>query len=359
MTRAAICREFGKPLTIETISLEEPGAQEVLVDIKACAICHSDISYMLGEWGGPLPAVYGHEAAGVVIAAGPQVSGHAPGDRVLVTLVRACGECHYCASGSMVMCEGAFGAPARISDESGQPLEKAMHCGAFAERAVVHQSQLASLPADLPFDCASLLACGVITGFGAVVNTAAIKPGQSVAVIGCGGVGLNAVQGAALAGAAPIVALDLVAAKRQAALGFGATDALDPTDPQTVERIRALTGGRGVDAAIVTVGAKAAIDKATGYIARNGTAVIVGMPPDGVMASYDPCLLASCNHRITGSKMGETVIARDIPRLIDAWRDGRLKLDELISGRYRLDQINEAVASVMDGGALRNVIVFD
>lgn len=357
--RAAVCRQFGEPLSIETISVASPGPAEVLVDIKACAVCHSDISYLKGDWGGTLPAVYGHEAAGIVLETGDSVSGIAPGDHVVVTLIRACGECHYCAGNSTVMCEGTIGATEALHDADGKALEKAMHCGAFADRALVHHSQMVVIDPDIPFDAASLLACGVITGFGAAVNTAAIKPGQSVAVIGCGGVGLNAIQGAVLAGATPVIALDLSPDKQRAALAFGATHALDPRDADTEAAIRELTAGRGVDAVLVTVGAKPAIEGALSYLGKNGAVVVVGMPPAGVMAQYDPSQIASFNQKIIGSKMGEAVIARDIPLLIEAWRAGRLKLEELITGRYKLEEINEAVQSVLDGDALRNVIVFD
>ena len=199
----------------------------------------------------------------------------------------------------------------------------------------------------------------MITGYGAAVNTAGLRPGQSVAVIGCGGVGLNAVQGAVLAGASPVIALDLSPDKQRAALSFGATHAFDPRDGDTAGQIRQLTEGRGVDAVLVTVGAKAAIEGALDYLGKNGKVVVVGMPAVGVMAQYDPSQIASYNQKIMGSKMGETVIARDIPLLIEAWRAGALKLEELITGRYKLEQINEAIESVLEGKALRNVILFD
>lgn len=358
--QAAVCREFGQPLTIETVTLAPPGPEEVLVSVKACAICHSDISYAEGAWGGDLPAVYGHEAAGVVETVGAGVTGVAPGDRVVVTLIRSCGRCHYCGQGSRVMCEEVFALDRRspISGPDGRPYLHAMRTGAFAEKVVVHESQLVAVAPDIPFDVASLLACGVITGYGAVKNTARLRPGQSVAVVGCGGVGLNAIQGAAIAGAGLIVALDLEPQKCAAALGFGATHAIDPRGGTAAEEIRSLTGGRGVDFVFVTVGAKPAFDRAFDYITRNGAVIVVGMPPAGVLAEYDPGTLAAWNQRILGSKMGEAVIADDIPELVAHYRAGRLKLDELISGRYALSEINEAIAAVNAGTALRNVILF-
>ena len=360
MVRAAVCRAFGSPLTIEDIAVAAPGPGEVLVDVKACAICHSDISYINGEWGGDLPAVYGHEAAGIVVEAGAG-AGFEPGDHVLVTLIRFCGQCHYCVGGSTVMCEEVFASdtPGPLTGADTKLLWRAMNCGAFAEQALVHSSQAVKLPDDIDFAEASLLACGVITGYGAVANTAKLKQGQSVAVIGCGGVGLNAVQGAAICGASTVIAMDLSESKMVAAKRFGATHTVNPAAPDVVQQVMALTENRGCDVVLVTVGAKRAIEDAPQFITRNGSIVIVGMPPSGVMAQYDPGTLAAWNQKILGSKMGETDLKRDIPRLLDAWHEGRLKLEELITDRYPLDRINEAIEAVVEGKALRNVIVFD
>lgn len=358
--KAAVCREFGKPLAIEEIAIADPGPGEVLVDVRACAICHSDIFYAEGAWGGDLPAVYGHEAAGVVAATGAGVADFEPGDHVVVTLIRSCGACHYCSQGSRVMCEEVFagdgGSP--LSGRDGTAYAQAMRTGAFAEKVVVHESQIVKVPRDLPFASASLLACGVITGFGAVANTAKVKAGQTVAVVGCGGVGLNAIQSAALAGAARVIAVDTADDKLAAATAFGAGDGINPAAQDAAAEIRHLTAGRGVDFVFVTVGAKPAFDRAFEYITRNGTVVVVGMPPAGVMAEYDPGRLAAWNQKILGSKMGDAVVARDIPLLVEHYRAGRLKLDELVTARYALEQINEAIAAARAGRALRNVIVF-
>jgi S-(hydroxymethyl)glutathione dehydrogenase/alcohol dehydrogenase len=360
MVKAAVCHKFGAPLAIEEIKLKKPGAGEVLVDVKACAICHSDISFAEGQWGGTLPAVYGHEAAGIVEAVGKGVENVKVGDHVVVTLIRSCGKCHYCGQGSQVMCEEVFplDKAGPIHSKSGEELHQAMRTGAFAEKLVVHHSQMVKIAKDIPFASASLLACGVITGFGAVVNTAHVKPGQNVAIIGCGGVGLNAIQGAAHAGAAKIIAIDLSESKLKVAKKFGATHAFSPKDPETPARIKKLTGGRGVDFVFVTVGAKAAIDGAFDYITKNAAVVVVGMPATGVFAQYDPGTLAAWNQKVLGSKMGEAVVSRDIPKLAKAYKKGELKLDELVSKTYRLDQINEAIAEVKSGNVMRNVIVF-
>jgi S-(hydroxymethyl)glutathione dehydrogenase/alcohol dehydrogenase len=360
--KAAVCRAFGQPLTIEEVDLAPPRAGEVRVRLAACAICHSDILYADGAWGGALPAVYGHEAAGVVEEVGDGVAHLKPGDHAVVTLIRSCGHCPSCARGAQVLCETTFPLDAQSPltlHATGEMLTQGLRTAAFAEQVVVEASQAVAIPPDVPLDCAALLACGVLTGVGAVVNTARVRPGDAVVVIGAGGVGLNAVQGAVLAGAAPIVALDLSPAKREAALRFGATQAMDPAADDVAGFIRALNGGRLADWAFVTVGAKSAMEQATGLIGRGGAVVVVGMPPSGVTASYDPGWLAADEQRILGSKMGSARVRIDIPHLVAAYQQGRLKLDELITARYPLEQINEAIAAVKRGEALRNVIVFE
>ncbi len=361
MVKAAVCREFSKPLTIETITLAEPSDGEVEVEVKACAICHSDISYAEGAWGGELPAVYGHEAAGNVSKVGKGVTNVKKGDHVVVTLIRYCGDCHYCNQGSQVMCEAVFplDKATPIHGARGEPMHQAMRSGAFAEKIVVHHSQMVRVPESLPFASASLLACGVITGYGAVVNTAHVRAGQNVAVVGCGGVGLNAIQGAAHAGAGLIIAIDLSATKLLDARKFGATHGFDPREGGVADRIKALTSGRGVDYVFVTVGAKAAFDGAFDFITKNGAVIVVGMPATGVYAQYDPGTVAAWNQRIMGSKMGEAIVSRDIPALAKAYEKGELKLDELVSKTYPLEQINEAIAEVKSRNVMRNVIVFD
>lgn len=359
--RAAVCRDFNAPLTIEAVTLADPGPGEVKVAVKACAICHSDIIFAEGGWGGDLPMVLGHEAAGVVEQVGSGVAGVEPGDHVVVTLIRSCGTCHYCSGGHQVLCEEVFPLDRQspIAGAGGEAVVHGLRTGAFAEKVVVEKSQVAVIPKEIAFDAASLLACGVITGFGAVTNTAQIHPGCHVAVIGCGGVGLNAVQGALASGAQTIVAIDLSNDKLAAAKRFGATHGINPSDPDHHAQLMQLTGGRGVDYVFVSVGAKPAIDSASRYVTKNGTIVIVGMPPSGVMGEYDPGTLAAWNQRILGSKMGSAQVARDIPFLVTLYQEGRLKLDELVTGRFALDDINEAIASTKRGEALRNVIVFD
>lgn len=357
--RAAVAHEFNAPLVIEEVELRAPGVGEVEVTIEACAICHSDISYAEGAWGGPLPAVYGHEAAGRITALGEGVTGYQVGDTVLVTLLRACGQCQPCMTGHPAICATSHDpAAGPLSLPGGGALAQGLECGAFAEKVVVDHSQIAPIPADMPMDSACLLSCGVLTGVGAVVNTGGVRPGQNVVVIGAGGVGLNAIQGAWLAGAARIIAVDMTEEKLAAARDFGATDGILATEAKPWSIARKMTGGRGADAVFVTVGAIPAYDTATRYLGMGGRMVMVGMPHSGQKSSYEPVIVAATGQALVGSFMGDSVLARDIPWMVDLYRQGRLKLDELISGRWQLDQINEAVADTKSGTARRNVILF-
>lgn len=357
--RAAVCRAFGADLSIEEVSLADPEAGEVEVEIRACAICHSDITFARGGWGGELPAIYGHEAAGVVRRTGAGVDHLRPGDRVVVTLIRACGACAACRRGRPVICTGELPLDHRVvlRDAAGAPIVQGLRTAAFAERVLVHASQLVPVPEDLPFDVAALLGCGVLTGFGAAVHTAGVRPGETVVVLGAGGVGLNAVQGARIAGARRILALDPNPAKRTAARLFGATDVFDPADPSLVEEVRRLTG-YGADHVLVATGAREAFLQALPLVARGGTVVWAGMPETGAEISLDPGSVAADGIRILGSKMGDVRISDDIPALVELWRQGRLLLEPLISGRFPLEGVNAAMAAVERGEALRNLLVF-
>lgn len=358
--KAALCYEFGQPLVIEEINLDPPQAGEVKVKLAACAICHSDIHYMEGAWGGVLPAVYGHEAAGVITEVGPHVSRVKPGDTVVVTLIRSCGRCYFCAQGQPHLCEAAFAlnSESRLHTRAGQPIHQGIRTGAFAEYIVVDQSQVVQIPPEMPLDSASLLACGVITGLGAVVNTARVPSGSSVVVIGSGGVGLNSIQGAFLSGAQPIIAIDLASSKLAAAKRFGATHTINPTEENPLTAVRSLTQGRGADYVFVTVGSTRAMEQGLTLLRRAGTLVIVGMPASGAKLQIEAVDFADNSQRILGSKMGSTRLQVDVPKLVELYQQGRLKLDELITTRYPLAEINEAIAAVKRGEALRNVIVF-
>lgn len=358
--KAAVCREFGKPLSIEDLKIRAPGPGEVKVKLAACAICHSDIHYKEGAWGGSLPAVYGHEAAGIVEEAGPGVASVKPGDHVVVTLVRSCGRCYFCVRGQLNMCEASFALDRNspLSDTNGDPVVQGLRTAAFAEYTVVDQSQVVRVPDNIPADSASLLACGVITGLGAVVNTARVPVGSSVVVIGTGGVGLNSVQGALLSGAHPIIAVDVADNKLEAAREFGATHTVNPSNQDLVSVVRSLTSERGADYVFVTVGSGAAISGSVDLLRRSGMAVIVGMPAVGVKTEFEALDFADNGQMFIGSKMGSARISEDVPKLVELYEQKRLKLDELVTARYALEDINEAISAVNNSEALRNVIVF-
>lgn len=358
--KAAVCREFGKPLVIEEVSLADAGPGEVKVKLAATAICHSDISYADGAWGGDLPAVYGHECAGVVESVGLGVTTVKPGDAVVVTLIRSCGHCHGCVRGMPVTCSTQFPLDAKspLTDKSGKPLVQSMRTGGFAEQVLVHESQCVAIPGTVPMTSASLLACGVITGFGAVTNTAQVPAGSHVVVIGTGGVGLNSIQGARVCGARSVIAVDIADNKLEAAKGFGATHGINSSKENVLERVMQLTESRGADYVFVTVGAKGAFDSSYAMLAKGGSTVLVGMPASGVMSEIDPGTMAAYSQNVLGSKMGSARIQVDIPNLVDLYQQKRVKLDELITKTYPLEQINEAIAAVKRGEALRNVIVF-
>jgi Zn-dependent alcohol dehydrogenase len=357
--RAAICHSFGEPLRIEDIDLDPPEAGEIEVEVAACAICHSDLLYADGSWQVPLPAVFGHEVSGTVRAIGPGVRDFAAGDRVVVTLIRACGTCPACSANHRVTCETVFprASHSPLRRRNGERVFQGLRTGGFAERVVVDASQAVVISSAIGFVPASLLACGVITGHGAVANTARLRGGETIVVIGAGGVGLNVIQAAAIAGAGRIIAVDVAPAKLEAARHFGATHALHGGEVTLAQQVRDLSGGRGADFVFVTVGAPRAFVQSFDLVARSGTVVLVGMPPDGVMLGIEAGRIAQDNIHILGSKMGDTNIRTDIPRLVEHYAAGRLKLDELASGCFPLEQINEAIAATASGAAIRNVIL--
>ncbi|CUH81116.1 Zn-dependent alcohol dehydrogenase [Tropicibacter naphthalenivorans] len=356
--KAAVCTKHGEPLEIQEIDLRAPELGEVEVRIDAVAICHSDVSLWQGGFGGPVPAVFGHEAAGTVTSVGAGVKGLAVGDSVAVTLIRSCGACPSCGSGHPTACEDPGDPMAGPLSQDGKPVWQAVYTGAFAEAVVVDQSQLVKIPQDMPKDAASLISCGVITGLGAAINTANVRPGQDIVVIGAGGVGLNAIQGARIAGARRIVAVDTNADKLEIAKEFGATHGV-LAEGKPFKEVHKIFGGRGADAVLVTVGVASVYDLAPRYLANRGKVVMVGMPHYDQTAKYSPLFMADVGQSILGSKMGDVVVKTDIPWIVDLYQQGRIKLDELISGRWSLEQINEAMADTMSGAARRNVIVFD
>ena len=358
--KAAVCREFGGTLQIEDVELRGPGAGEVSVRVAACAICHSDVALVHGAWGGELPAVYGHEAAGVVEEVGDGVHSIASGDHVVITLVRSCGRCRQCVQGQPALCEAVGSFPlsrsSPLTDADGHAIQQGLRTAAFAERVTVDASQVVRIPDDVSLESASLLACGVVTGVGAVLNTAQVEHGSSVVVLGAGGVGLNVVQAAALAGATQIVAVDLLDDKLEAALRFGATSTLNAARDNVVGEVLGLTGGSGADCVFDATGSTSAIEQAVLLVRAAGTVVVVGMPPSGARISLEAEDMAERALRILGSKVGSVRPQIDIPRLVLLYREGRLLLDELITGRWPLDEINEAIAAAERGEVLRALV---
>lgn len=304
--------------------------------------------------------IAGHESSGIVAAVGEEVTSLGVGDWIVLSLLRSCRRCFYCTMGSPFLCTGQFALSkeSRVHDRQGKPILQGLYTGSFAEQTIVDQSQCVKIPDEIPFDRAALLACGVITGLGAVTNTAKIAARSSIAVIGIGGVGLNAIQGALLSGATQIIAIDRIEGKLASAKTFGATHTINAAEEDPVTTAIAISGGLGVDYAFVTVGSSKALEQGFMMTRKGGTTVMVGIPN-----ANDPLTLTArhflYDRKMIGSRMGSTRLSIDIPRLVDLYLQGKLKLDELITKRYRLEEINEAIASTESDEALRNVILLD
>jgi S-(hydroxymethyl)glutathione dehydrogenase / alcohol dehydrogenase len=360
--KAAVLREFGKPLTIEELELKAPGENEVRVHLAATSICHSDIHTLKGEIVfDPLPLVAGHESAGIVEEVGTRVASVKPGDAVVVSVLKSCGKCLNCMTGLPHLCLSKEPpAPSPLYNKAGETFSRMANYGGFAEYVQVHESQTAVIPHDMPLDRAALLACGVTTGFLAVINRARVEPLKSAVVIGAGGVGLNCVQGAAFAGAHPVIAIDVADKKLEAATLFGATHTINSKREDAASAVSELTDGRGADYVFITVAGAEITLKGFLMSAPRGMTVLLGLPPLAAphisVSVYDIIMMSE--RVITGAFQGSINLRVDIPKMVDLYKSGRLKLDELISGRYPLEKINEAVASAESGEALKNVIMF-
>ncbi len=359
--KAAVCYEYGKPLVVEEVDLDPPKKGEVKVRLAATAVCHSDIHIIKGELpGGKLPLVAGHESSGYIEEIGEGVSQVKVGDPVVLSLLCACGQCRYCTMGMPHLCEFKWplSTESRLHTKKGENITHGIKTATFAEYAVVDQSQTVPIPADMPMEAASLLACGVITGFGAVVNRARVRPGESAVVVGCGGVGINSIQGAKFCGAYPIIAVDVLDNKLQMARSFGATHSVNAKNTDPIKAVRDITGGRGADFVFITVGNSEAVKQGIAICGPRGTTVCIGLPPVQQTMSISPHEFIRFEKTLTGSFMGTTRLKIEIPQLVDFYKTGNLKLKELITAYYPLDRINEAIESVVKGEALRNVIVF-
>ncbi|HET6795189.1 MAG TPA: Zn-dependent alcohol dehydrogenase [Acidimicrobiales bacterium] len=359
--RAAVLNAIPADLDIEDIELDGPGPREVLVRTVAAGVCHSDLHFVEGKYRTATPTVMGHESAGVVEAVGDQVDHVAPGDHVIACLSLFCGQCEYCLSGQPFLCarsglrRPAEGRP-RLS-RGGTPVGQFADLGGYAEAMLVHQNAVVKIRPDMPLDRAALIGCGVTTGLGAVFRTAAVEPGETVAVVGCGGIGLNCVQGAFIAGASRIVAVDVVPSKLELARQFGATDLVDASEGDPVARVQELTGG-GVHHAFEAIGLAQTAAQAFAMARRGGSATIIGMIPLGEQVTLPGAQFLS-GKRIQGSVMGSNRFRVDMPRYVELYMQGRLKLDELISARIELGKINDAFAAMKAGSVARSVIVFD
>ncbi|MFQ5698811.1 MAG: Zn-dependent alcohol dehydrogenase [Myxococcota bacterium] len=359
--KAAVMRAFQKPLEIEEIELGAPGRHEVVVRTVATGVCHSDLHVIEGGLPVPPPTVLGHEPAGIVEEVGSEVSYVKPGDPVIGCLSAFCGSCEYCVSGRPYLCGGAAtmrgsDEPPRLSKE-GQPILQFAHLSSFAERMLVHENALVKIREDMPLEQAALIGCGVTTGLGAALNTARVPAGSTVAVIGCGGVGLSAIQGSRIAGAGRIIAVDTQGWKLELARQLGATDGVDASQGDPVAQVQELSGG-GVHFAFECIGLKKTVEQAYAMARRGGTAVLVGVVPIGVMAELPPLDLVLQEKRIQGSMMGSNRFRIDMPRYVDFYLRGELKLDEMISARLELEQVNEAFDKMRAGEVARSVIVF-
>jgi S-(hydroxymethyl)glutathione dehydrogenase / alcohol dehydrogenase len=361
--KAAVLESIPNQLVIDDVTLDKPRAGEVVVTIKAAGLCHSDLHFMEGKYPHPCPAVLGHECAGVVEAVGPGVTYVQPGDHVIGCLSAYCGDCDYCLTGRLFLCSGKASIDRASSDtprlsRRGDKVNQFFRLSSFAEQVLVHEHALVKISKDMPLDRAALIGCGVTTGLGAVFNTARIPVGATVAVIGCGGIGLNCVQGARIAGAGRIIAVDMNDSKLELAQEFGATDVVNAAavgDP--IAAVKEMTKG-GVEYSFEAIGLKVAAEQAFHMLARGGTATVIGMIPVGEEVSIPGYALLE-GRSLQGSNMGSNRFRVDMPRYVDLYMQGRLKLDELISSRINLDQINDGFAQMKTGNIARSVIVFD
>jgi S-(hydroxymethyl)glutathione dehydrogenase / alcohol dehydrogenase len=362
MVKAAVMRAYNEPLSIEEIELHPPREDEVLVKVTAAGVCHSDLSVIECKIPIPPPAVLGHEGAGIVEEVGSGVSDLKPGDHVLLAWVQNCGKCHYCRAGKTHLCptglEMGISGQDNVFEKDGIPIGKMAGVGCFAEKTVVRATAAIKIRDDVPLDRACLVGCGVMTGVGAAINTVRIEPGDTVAVFGCGGVGLNVIQGAALCGASTIVAVDLLDSKLEQAKLFGATHTVNGKTTDAVEAIKAATGGLGVDYAFEVIGAPAVIAQAFNSVKRGGAAVVVGVPGFDQQVSVPGIALPLEEKSLVGSLYGSANLNRDMPRMIDLYMHKKLKIDELISRTIKLEQINEAFDAMKAGEVNRSVILY-
>ena len=358
--KAAVLREVGKPLQIEDIRISKPGPREVLIRTAAAGVCHSDLHFIEGKYPHPLPAVLGHESAGVVEAIGSDVRTVKVGDHVITCLSAYCGHCESCLTGRMSLCvspdtKREQSDEPRLTSAKG-PMLQYLNLSSFAEQMLIHEHACVAIRKDMPLDRAALIGCGVMTGVGAVIHTSNVRPGDTVAVLGCGGVGLAAVNGAAMAGAGRIIAIDMSPGKENLAKSMGATDFV-MGGPDAVKEVMEMTAG-GVQHSFEAIGLAVTAEQSFNMLRRGGTANIIGMIPVGQTISLMGAAFLG-EKRIQGSMMGSNRFPVDMPRLVDAYMAGKLHLDDMVSRRIKLEQVNEAFEEMKTGAVARSVIVFD
>ncbi len=358
--KAAVFHGPQKPLTIENVEVAQPIGREVLVRTVASGVCHSDLHFVDGYYQFPTPAILGHEAAGIVESVGPHVTEFTPGDHVIACLSVFCGHCSYCLTGRTHLCQSR---PVRTPQEppkltwNGSPVNQFANLSAYAEKMLVHENGLVKVKNDMPLDRAALIGCGVTTGVGAVLNTARVEAGATVAVYGAGGVGLAVIQGARIAGAGMIIAVDVFEKKLAQARELGATHAIDASKVDPVKTIREMTGG-GVEYAFEAIGLKKAAEQAFECIRPGGTATVIGMIPVGQKLELEGSVFLR-EKRIQGCSMGSNRFKVDMPKYVDFYQRGLLRLDEMITRRGRLEDVNDAFRAMKAGEVARTVLMFD
>jgi Zn-dependent alcohol dehydrogenase len=362
--RAAVLHEVKKPLTVEDVEIMEPGPHEVRVRWVANGVCHSDLHVMTGDYPHPLPVVLGHEAAGVVEKVGPGVETVQAGDHVCSSYIPSCGRCAYCIGGQPTMCAlrdkprwFMLDGTSRITSGHGVPLHVFLQVAGYATHAVLPEPSVIPIRKDAPLDVVCLVSCGVLAGAGPVFNRAKVPPGASVAVWGCGGVGLNTIQAARMVGAGKIIAVDVMKQKLQWAEEFGATHVVDASKSDPVAEVQRISGMGGVDFAFEVVGTQRTIEQALLATHRGGTCVVVGVSPAGTRLSIDPLLFLQ-QRVLTGSSFGGGRQRTDVPMLIDLYMNGKYKLDEMITRRVGLDELNGAFDAMVAGEVKRSVVVY-
>jgi len=356
---AALGLEHGHHLSVEEVEPLPPGPHDVVVRVGASGVCHTDVAVLGGQLPIPLPVVLGHEGAGVVVETGSDVTSVAVGDRVVGSVGAVCGTCWFCIRQMTHLCaeSQALTAASRLQRADGTEVGSFVGLGSFAELMIVHEASVVRVQTELPDEQLALIGCAITTGLGAVFNTAQVVPGSSVVVIGCGGVGQAVVQGARIAGAARIIAVDPGEAKRAAAVGFGATDVIDPTAVDTLEEVRRLTGGRGADYSFEVVGSPTTIRQAWDLARRGGTVALVGMPAFDASITLPAFGLAADDKRLCGSLYGGTQARRDIPLIVELAETGRLDLEHMVTRRVPLRDVNDAIRALEAGEQIRSVVV--